>query len=143
MNEHYIVTVDRGHLRIYSEGKSASRRLEVVESLDFPTQSGSTEREVDGAVNWSPRPDSGLIEDLRLSGKAERRCNDVMAAELDSFLQNRPGASWDLAVAPSLFNLIIDRLSPGTRRRLKRALSQALANLRVDEVRAFFATAGS
>ena len=39
MNEHYIVTVDRGQLRIYVESALAGQRnprLEVVETLDFP-----------------------------------------------------------------------------------------------------------
>ena len=90
MHEHYIVTVDRGHLRIYSEGKSAWRRLEVVEALDFPPQSRTAEREDLGSAQQPNAPrEAGL-----LPGKAERRCNDVMVAELDSFLQNRPGARY-------------------------------------------------
>lgn len=136
MNEHYIVTIDRGHLRIYSEAKSAGHRLEVVEALDLPAQRNVVELK-------SPEGLSVPFATPRLPNKSrdDRRNHEVLAAELDAFLQNRPTASWDLAAAPSLYNLIIELLSPSTRRRLKRALSKALVNLRTDEVRAHFASA--
>jgi hypothetical protein len=72
----------------------------------------------------------------------ERRNNEVLAAELDSFLQNRPGASWDFAASPALYRSIIEHLSPETSRRLKRALSKVPVNQRTEDVRAHFATAG-
>lgn len=132
MNEHYIVTIDRGHLRIYTEAKASSQRgprLEVVEAMDFP---GHTTGDEDGAA----------VDRQPLKRRGERRNSEVLAAELDSFLQNRPDASWDFAASPSLYRAIIEHLSAETCRRLKRALSTALVNQRAEDVWAHFATAG-
>lgn len=136
MKEHYIVTIDRGHLRIYTEAKSSSQRsprLEVVEAMDFP---GHTTGDEEGATG------KATVDQQPLKRRADRRNNEVLAVELDSFLQNRPDASWDFAATPALYRAIIEHLSPETCRRLKRALSTVLVNQRAEDVRAHFATAG-
>lgn len=111
MSEHYIVTLDRDHLRIYAEhrddGASASR-LEAVESMDFP----------------------GTIRSYTLSG------------EIDTFLQNRPTATWDFAAPAPELQTVMGDLSPETIRRLQRSLSKDLVNQNAEEVRAQFAAVG-
>jgi hypothetical protein len=162
MNEHYIVTLDRGHLRIYSETTAPGQtpRLEIVEAMDFPEgKHGYTDRDTDmagrfnsskhqsaasGAPGGSPAGRTGMSIDERLPMKREeeRRSVVMLAAELNQFLQHRPEASWDFAAAPSLYNAVLAELSPDTRRRMRRALSKDLVNQNSDEVRAHFETAG-
>ena len=149
MSEHYIVTVDRGHLRVYAENRVDSRStpsLEVVESMDFPEGKHSyTDQDTDmaGRFPGSKGRGDGMSIDERLPMKreTERRNIQLVASELNTFLQNRPNASWDLAAAPSMYRMMIDELSPDVRRRLKRALPKDLVNQRADELRAHFATA--
>ena len=129
MSEHYVVTVDFGHLRIFAERGAADGvvppRLEVVESLDFP--SSSRRRPAN-------EPASAAAGDARQN-------LDLLAAEVDTFLAHRPDASWDFAVAPSLYGAMMDEISIGTRSRLKRALPKDLASQNAEEVREQFATA--
>lgn len=147
MNEHYIVTVDRGQLRIYVEAPAVGQRtprLEVVETMDFPRRDESVVTIApDASEQSAPTRSPPMGADrLPLPRRLFRRSRDIIAAELDTFLQNRPQASWDMAAAPALYHFIIDRLSPETRRRLKRALSKVMVNLRADEVLAQFAAVG-
>lgn len=146
MNEHYIVTVDRGQLRIYVESPVAGHRtpqLRFVEKMDFPHRDEKPDPTASDEANKVTNARSRAPRSDRFPPKRwqVRRSNDVIAAELDNFLQSRPQASWDIAAAPSLYHLIIDQLSPETRRRLKRALSKVMVNLRAEEVRAQFSAA--
>lgn len=149
MSEHYIVTIDRGHLRIYTENRADSRSnpsLDVVESMDFPEGKRSyTDQDTDMAGRFPgvQGRSGGMSIDERLPMKreTERRNVQLVAGELNTFLHNRPNASWDLAAAPSMYRLMIDELSPDVRRRLKRALPKDLVNQHTEELRAHFATA--
>lgn len=149
MNGHYIVTVDRGHLRIYTENRVDPRStpsLEVVESMDFPEGKRSyTDQDTDmaGRFPGSQGRPAGMSIDERLPMKreTERRNIQLVASELNTFLQSRPNASWDLAAAPSMYRMMIDELSPEVRRRLKRALPKDLVHQHAEELRAHFATA--
>ena len=150
MNEHFIITLDRGHLRIYSETREPGQttpKLEIVEAMDFPQgRAPYTDNATDQAGRFpgsKGRPGGMSIDErLPMKREEERRITTLIASELDTFLQNRPQASWDLAASPSLFNAVIDELSAETRRRLKRALPKDLVNQNTEEVRAHFATAG-
>ncbi|HYP17577.1 MAG TPA: host attachment protein [Opitutus sp.] len=149
MNEHFIVTIDRGHLRIYSETRTfgdTMPRLEIVEAMDFPSgHATAAEGESDSAhpfLGSRLRPESSSAEGPGSRREREKRNVAVLAAELDTFLQSRPEASWDFAATPALFDTVVEALSPETRRRLKRVLSKDLINQNSEEVRAHFATAG-
>ncbi len=148
MNEHYVVTLDRGHLRIYAEQQDAGQtpRLEIVEAMDFPQGKHSyTDRQSDQAGRFpgSQGRSGGMSIDERLPMKREeeRRSVGLLAGELETFLQSRPGATWDFAAAPELSNAVIEGLSLETRRRLKRALPKDLVNQTSEDVRAHFAGA--
>lgn len=139
MNEHFIVTLDREHLRIYTENNTlgeALPKLEVVEVVDVPAGGSANPF---GVSNGLP-----ASTNRRTTGKRDeqRRALLELARELDAFLHGRPDASWDFAAAPSLFNSVIEQLSPDTRRRLKRVLSKDIVNRRAEEVHVQFATAG-
>ena len=150
MSDHYIVTSDRGHLRIFAETRPPGRttpRLETVAALDFPGgRQDYTDHDTDVAGRFPGAGGSGsgmsLDERLPMKREEERRSVRLIADELENFFAARPQASWDLAVAPSLYNAIVQSLSPATRRRLQRVLSEDLANQDSEEVRSHFATAG-
>jgi hypothetical protein len=147
MNDHYIVTIDRGHLRIFAEAKTGglrTPRLEVVEAMDFPSVTNSSAEEqgrdsTNSDGSFDSRARRALSERGSHRGGEARRNLELIAMELDTFLQNRPEASWDFAAAPSLFRAVIDELSPPTRQRLRRVVPRTMINQRADEVRAHFA----
>ena len=156
MSEHYIVTADQGHLRIYAERHPPgqfSPSLELVESMDFPGGKHSySDRDTDvagrfsssknqGAGSGMPTGRQGMSIDERLPMQREesrRRAKEV-AGEIDDFLQQHPDAQWDFAAGPELNNTVLELLSSAVRKRLRRTVSKDLVNQRVDEVRAHFA----
>ena len=110
MKEHYIVTVDRSNLRIYAF-PSGNARLEVVESMNLPSVANDSLTFDGGGTCASAslrRVDSekqnalSAIDD-RTRGEPHAT-RDVLTMELDTFLQTRPEASWDVAAAPALFD---------------------------------------
>ena len=144
MTEHYIVTIDQGRLRIYAEARTFGQRtprLELVEALDFPTFSaGMDHAELgDSSEDRSNSAYRPLSERVSHRGPEARRNTELLATELDTFLQNRPAAEWDFAAAPSIYRAVIGNLSTDTRGRLKRVVSKTMVNQRAEEVRAHFA----
>jgi hypothetical protein len=156
MREHYVVTADHGHLRIYAERKAPGQKtpaLDQVEAMDFPQGKRSyVDRDTDMAGRFasskhqmpapgSPTARTGMSIDERLPMQREesrRRAREI-AAEIDAFLQQRPEASWDFAAGPELNGVLLELLSPAVRQRLRRTLAKDLVNQRGDEVRAHFA----
>lgn len=156
MSDHFIVTLDHGHLRIYAERHPPGQQspaLEQVQAMDFPGgKYHYTDRDTDmaGRFNSSkhqrpapghPTARTGMSIDERLPMQREegRRRARELAAEVDHFFQQRPDASWDFAAGPELNNLVLELVSKSVRERLRRSVSKDLVNQRVDEVRAHFA----
>lgn len=159
MSEHYFVTADHGHLRIYLERNGLGQRepaLDQVESMDFPAglksytdrdtsmagrfQSSRNQAAAAGAPGPGPAR-AGMSIDERLPMQREeekRRVRDV-AAEIETFFASRPGATWDFAGAPEFHHTVIDQLSPRVRRQLRRTIAKDLVNQRTEELRAHFA----
>ena len=163
MSEHYIVTLDQGHLRIYAERRGPDQftpGLDQVEAMDFPAGRESyTDRDTDmagrfqsskhqgagaGAPGGSGMGRAGMSIDERLPMKneADRRRAQQLAMEVEHFLKQHPAATWDFAAGPELHRTILEQLSPGTRQRLRRALPKDLVNQKPSDVRAHFADAG-
>jgi hypothetical protein len=157
MSEHYIVTVDHAHLRIYEERHPPGQQspaLEQVESMDFPAGKRSyVDRETDMAGRFpsSKRQTGGsgnpaaahsgmsIDERLPMQREEERRRAKEIAATIDEFFKSRTGASWDFAAGPGLNRAVLEHLSADVRERMRRSVSKDLVNQRVDEVRAHFA----
>ena len=156
MREHYVVTLDHGHLRIYIERHSPGQRaptLDQVAAMDFPQGRKSyVARDTDMAGRFAsskhqasaagaPTARTGMSIDERLPMQREesRRRAKELAAELDAFFQRRPQASWDFAAGPELNTALLDLLSPAVRQRIRRTLAKDLVHQRGDEVRAHFA----
>ena len=160
MKEHYFVTADHGHLRIYLERMEPGQRhadLEQVESMDVPAGiKGYTDRETamagrfqsskhqaaSGAPGQVPGR-TGMSIDERLPMEREenrRRARDV-AAEIDTFFSTRPAASWDFAGGPAFHQAVLDEVSRPVRERLRRTIPKDLVNQRTEELRAHLARA--
>lgn len=163
MSEHYIVTLDQGHLRIYAERRSPEQYtpgLEQVEAMDFPAGRESyTDRDADMAGRFSSSKHQGVApgapggngvgrtgmsidERLPMKNEMNRRRAQELAAEVDHFLSSRADATWDFAAGPELHRAVLELLSPKVRQRLRRALPKDLVNQRPSELRAQFASAG-
>ena len=156
MREHYVITADQGHLRIYAERSAPGQKapaLDQVEAMDFPQGKRSySDRETDmagrfasskhqGPAPGSPTARTGMSIDERLPMQREesrRRAREI-AAEIDAFLQRHRDASWDFAAGTELNGTLLELLSPAVRQRLRRTLAKDLVNQRGDEVRAHFA----
>jgi hypothetical protein len=158
MSEHYIVTLDHGHLRIYAERIAPGQYtpgLEQVEAMDFPAGKHTySDRDTDqagrfagsknqsagmGAPGKGVRAGMSIDERLPMQREENRRRAKELAAEIDQFFQRRPDASWDYAAGPELNGTVLEMLSPGVRQRVRRTVSKDLVNQRTDEVRAHFA----
>jgi hypothetical protein len=144
MHEHYIVTLDRARLRIYAESRDISRgvpRLEVVEAMDFPGNDDDNEN-TDGQRPLVSGNTSRPQDERRSSGSREERKNvQTLATELNTFLQNRPAASWDFAAPSPIYDSVIRDLSPETAQRLRHTLSEDLVHQNAAGVREHFAAA--
>lgn len=136
MTEHFIVTLDRGHLRIYAEERApgqATPRLALVEAMDFPAGTESyTAHETDQAGRFPGalgRQGGGSIDErLPMRREVEKRRIEDLAGEVNSFLRTRPEASWDLAAPAEIQPLVLAQLAPSTRERLCRSLVKDLTN---------------
>lgn len=157
MSEHFIVTLDYAHLRIFAERHPPGQHspaLEQVVALDFAGGKQSyTDRDSDmagrfpssrhpGAGAGSPagaRAGMSIDERLPMQREETRRRARELAVEVDQFLQQRPESSWDFAAGPELNHVVLELLSPGVRQRMKRSVAKGLVKQRADEVRAHFA----
>ena len=157
MREHYIVTADHGHLRIYVERQPLGQRepgLDQVEAMDFPQagKKGGIERETDMAGRFasskhqmaapgSPTARTGMSIDERLPMQREeaRRRAKELASQIETFLQQRPNATWDFAAGPELNTAVMELLAPAVRQRVRRSIAKDLVNQHGDHVRAHFA----
>lgn len=153
MSEHYIVTADAGHLRIYAERQDAGQHapsLQQVEAVDFPAGCHSfTDRETDmsgrfpGSKRQAAGPGpvhGGMSIDQRLPMKREedrRRARDL-AAQIEAFFVPRPAATWDFAAGPELNGAVLELISRDVRQRIKRSVAKDLVNQRADALRAHF-----
>lgn len=152
MNEHFIATVERGELRVYAEtilpGQNL-RRLEIVDPAEYGADElGYADRELSFGTRFT-QTRGGVAGFLTEHGAASRhegsrhegsrRGGRYLARTLDSFLEGRPGASWDFAAPAGLYRPVIEALSPGVRRRLKRVFSNERLNERLAEERLDYA----
>jgi hypothetical protein len=144
---HFVVTLDRAHLRIYRASETtgpSTWQLQIEHSLDLPSGRESyTARDTDQAGRFaSPHggpPGGSIDERLPMQLESNRRIAGELAAAVESFLQQHPGATWDFAAGPALHHSVLNNLSPATRRRLEVAVSKDLVNQSLDSWREHFA----
>lgn len=160
MSDHYFVTADHGHLRVYLEQNSPGQRepgLKQVQAMDFPAgrqsytardtsmagrfQSSKHQSSGPGAIGTNAAARTGMSIDERLPMQREeerRRARDV-AQEIDAFFAARDrDLTWDFAGAPEIHHAVVDQLSDRVRRQLRRTFPKNLVNQRMEDVRAHF-----
>lgn len=155
MSDHYIITADHGHLRIYQHRQDAGQlnpAFDEVHSMDFPAGVKSyTEHDSDMAGRFqssnqqsrgpgAPTARMGMSIDERLPMQREEQRRQIrnIAEAIDSFLRSRPQATWDFAAGPSVHNAVLDALTPPTRERLQQAVSKDLVNQPTRELATHF-----
>jgi hypothetical protein len=155
MSEHFIITADRGHVRIFSREQEPGQmtpRLREVQGLDFPSGRQSyTDRDTDMAGRFqgsqhqargpgAPTARTGMSIDERLPMQEEeerRQTRDLFRA-IETFLQQHPAATWDFAAAPAVHNSVLELISPPMRSRLRQAVAKDLVNQPVEELLGHF-----
>lgn len=163
MSEHYFVSADQAHLRIYRQRQDPGQReadLDQVQAMDFPMgRNNYTDREASmagrfasskhqaaapGAPGNGPgasgvgRTGMGIDERLPMQREEERRRNRNIAEEIEVFFAGRPDATWDIAVPAGIQHAVVDQLSERVRRRLRRTIPKDLVNQPAADVRAHF-----
>jgi hypothetical protein len=156
MDEHFVITADQGHLRIFQERRDpaqATPALEEVQAMDFPTGiKGYTERDTDmaGRFQSSKQPVRGagaptartgmsIDERLPMQREMERRRIRNLAEAINGFLASHPKATWDFAAGPGVHNAVLAAVSARSRGRLRQAVRKDLVHQATENLRAHFA----
>ena len=151
MSDHFIITADRGHVRVYRQHQPPGQMtptLAEVQALDFPSGRRSyTDRDTDMAGRFqssnnpsraagAPMARTGMSIDERLpmQEEEERRQAKDLVVTVESFLQQHSDATWDFAAGPEVHNAVLESLSPASRSRLRQALSKNLVNQPVEDL---------
>ncbi len=160
MSEHFTITADQGHLKIFTQRQEPGQMTPTwveVQAADFPQGlKHYTDRESDvagrfqgskhqGRATGSPTARTGMSIDERLPMQREeerRRIKDV-AESIEAFLAVRPNATWDFAAGPSSHNAVLEALTPGVRGRLKRSIAKDIVSQPIAELREHFEQAGA
>jgi hypothetical protein len=152
MSDHYVIALDQGHLRIYAERRDPNQHkpsLEAVEAVDFPNgkrpyfaNDTSPQGRFPGAgTGGSRHPGMSIDERLPMQEENKTRSAKQLAEEVETFLVGHPGATWDFAAGPDIHHAVLERISPGARQRLRRALAKDLVKHRPADLLAQFAEA--
>ncbi len=81
-----------------------------------------------------------IDERLPMQREEEGRRAKELAAEINAFFEQRPGATFDFAAGPELNGTVLELFLPAVRQRVRRSVSKDLVNQPTDELRAHFAT---
>lgn len=155
MSDHYFVTADQGHLRIFHERMEPGQygvALDPVESMDFPAgvkSYSSRDTAMAGRFQSSQNPMSAAVapggggrggmsidERMPMHREADRRRARDVAAEIEAFFAARPDATFDFAGAPEFYRSVVEQFSPAVRDRLRHTIAKDLVNQRMEELRA-------
>lgn len=150
---HYIIVVDRAHLRIYltdmtDTGRPAAPTL--AHALDAPAGRRSYVAEDSDQAGQFPgsrgprftqATSAGGANDERLPMQEERdrKLERDWSAQIEDFLGEHATSTWDFAAGPALHRAVLERLSPGARQRLRQALQKDLVNVTPADLRTHFA----
>jgi hypothetical protein len=145
MSEHFVITADHGHLRVFQQREvpeHSSPALDEIQAEDFPAGFRSyVQRDTDRAGRFqsskhqgrgpgAPTARQGMSVDERLpmQREEERRQLRDLAAAIEDFLVRYPHATWDFAAGPEVHNAVLEALSPAIRTRLQKTVTKDLAH---------------
>ncbi|HYC70241.1 MAG TPA: host attachment protein [Opitutaceae bacterium] len=147
--DHFVVILDRAHLRVYQmreePGVLREAQFELAESIDFPSgRRRYTDQDSDQAGRFGAMGQTGgsIDERLPMQEEHQRRVLADLAHFIDVFLDERPHARWDLAAGPALHHALVQSLRPGVRARLRQSLVKDLVHQSPAELRAHFGRNG-
>jgi hypothetical protein len=148
---HFIVLLDRGHLRIYSAEHPVGvreTRYVAVDAVDFPDgvkSYSANDSDQAGRFPGSKGRPAGMSIDERLPMRNERdsKLAEQMAQRINRFLQQHATATWDYSAGPALHQPVLDRLNRDVRQRLRTALSKDLVHHPANELRDHFSNGRS
>lgn len=155
MSDHFIITADRGHVRIFQRAQPVGQtkpNLNEVQAMDFPAGRQSyTDRDTDMAGRFQSSQHQGrgpgapmartggsIDERLPMQEEEERRQTRDVAQTVTTFLEQHPDATWDFAAAPAIHNAVLESLPPATRSRLRQGVAKDLVNQPVNELLGHF-----
>jgi hypothetical protein len=144
--QHYLVTLNRAHIRIYREDHPPGQShpsVRPVEAFDFPNGLADyTDRNTDRAGRFQgPRGSGGIDERLPSREEEEKRVTDELSRRLNEFFRAHPRDSWDLAAPAAVYRALLGRLEPAARSRMRRALQKDLVKHPAGDLPAHFAAA--
>jgi hypothetical protein len=148
---HYIVLLDRGHLRIYSAEHPVGVRetryvsVDAVDFTDGVKSYTSNDSDQAGRFPGSKGRPSGMSIDERLPMRNERdaKLAEQMAHRITRFLQQHNKATWDYSAGPALHQAVLDRLERDVRQRLRTALTKDLVHHPANDLRMHFSNGRS
>jgi hypothetical protein len=158
MSDHFIITADRGHVRIFQREQPLGQTkpgAKEVQAVDFPAGRQSyTDRDTDMAGRFQSskhqargpgasvaRTGMSIDERLPMQEEEERRQTRDITQTIATFLEQRPDATWDFAAGPAIHNAVLESIPPATRSRLRQAVAKDLVNQPVDELLGHFDSA--
>ena len=148
--EHFVVVLDRAHLRIYQmreePGVLRQAQFELVESMDFPSgRRHYTDADSDQAGRFSSMGQTrgSIDERLPMQEEHQRRVLGDLAHFVEDYLQQHPNAVWDFAAGPALHHALVEAIAPGLRSRLRQSLVKDLVHQSPAELRAHFGRNGA
>jgi hypothetical protein len=145
MSEHFVITADHGHLRIFQQREApeqSTAALDEIQAEDFPAGlRGYVQRDTDMAGRFqssahqgrgpgAPTARQGMSVDERLpmQREEERRQLRDLAAGIEQFLSQHPTATWDFAAGPEIHHAVLEALSPAVRGRLGKTVTKDLVH---------------
>ncbi len=161
MPDHYFITADHGHIRIFQVSQATGQHepsLSQVEAMDFPagrqsyvdrdtSMAGrfrSSKHQAAGPAGAIPgRAGMSIDERLPMQREEERRRTRDVADEIEAFLTARPDATWDFAGAAAFHRSVVGQLTPQLRQRLRHTIEKDLVNQPNDELRARYLAVGA
>ena len=153
---HFVVTLDRAHLRIYRAGDTlgpSRMQLQLEYGWDLPMgraeyTAGETDQagRFPGGVRGTPQDiathSGGSIDErLPMQEEQERRIIAVLGAGIENFLRQHPSGIWDYVAPPAVHRAVLERISRDVRERLGVTLEKDLVNAPVLDLCAHVADA--
>ncbi|HVW21961.1 MAG TPA: host attachment protein [Opitutaceae bacterium] len=143
---HFVVALDRCHVRIYLRQRrpeTRAPRLLLADAVDLPE--GRFHRFADrvgdeaGRFPRAPGIGGGIDERLPSQREEERRNLEELAQCLESFFRCRaPGATWDLAAPQDILASLAEHLGPEARSGLQHQLGKDLVKEPAEALLAHF-----
>jgi hypothetical protein len=143
MRIRFVVVLDRGHVRIYSEDQEPGWPkpvLRIEGAFDLVNGHAShTGRLAEKAGRFSgAHGPGGAPERLTMSEEEDRRVAEELARLINGFFHDTPGEPWDIAAPPVLCHMVLDRIEATHRSQLRRTVQKDLVKVPTASLKSHF-----